>query len=40
MERGWTIADRVPGEHRHNMIGVHGGLSADEMWVPHIHALC
>jgi hypothetical protein len=40
MERGWTIADRVPGEHRHSMIGVHGGLSADEMWVPRIHARC
>ncbi len=34
MEAGWTILDHVPGEHEHTMIGVHGGLSADEMRVP------
>lgn len=34
MEAGWTIVDHVPGEHEHTMIGVHGGLSADEMRVP------
>ncbi|GAB1458286.1 alkaline phosphatase family protein [Thauera sp.] len=34
MESGWTIVDHVAGEHEHTMIGVHGGLSADEMRVP------
>lgn len=40
MEPGWTVVDSVPGEHRHNMIGVHGGLSPDEMWIPLIRATC
>jgi len=34
MEPGWTIVDHVEGEVAHEMIGVHGGLSADEMLVP------
>ncbi len=34
MEAGWTLADRVAGEKPVSMRGVHGGLSADEMWVP------
>lgn len=34
MEPGWTLRDTVEGEKPHAMIGVHGGLSADEMWVP------
>lgn len=34
MEPGWTIVDHVAGETAHEMIGVHGGLSADEMLVP------
>lgn len=34
MERGWTLSDCLPGEKMHAMKGVHGGLSADEMWVP------
>ncbi len=34
MEPGWTIVDEVEGEKAHRMIGVHGGLTADEMWVP------
>ncbi len=38
MESGWTTSFRYPGEHRHFMRGVHGGLSSDEMWVPLIHA--
>ncbi|MDO9597247.1 MAG: alkaline phosphatase family protein [Azoarcus sp.] len=38
MESGWTISDRVAGESNHSMIGVHGGLSAEEMWVPLVHA--
>ncbi|THF67426.1 alkaline phosphatase family protein [Pseudothauera nasutitermitis] len=38
MEPGWTIQDRVPGEAAHDMLGVHGGLSAEEMWVPLIAA--
>lgn len=40
MEPGWTIRDRVPGEREHPMLGVHGGLSADEMWVPLITIDC
>lgn len=38
MEPGWTIVDHVEGESAHEMIGVHGGLSADEMLVPLILA--
>lgn len=38
MEPGWTISDRVAGERTHDMIGVHGGLSGDEMWVPLVQA--
>lgn len=38
MEPGWTVCDRVRGEHLHRMIGVHGGLSPDEMRVPLIYA--
>ena len=34
MEPGWTVLDWQPDEVPHAMIGVHGGLSADEMWVP------
>lgn len=34
MEPGCTIIDEVEGEEPHAMIGVHGGLSADEMMVP------
>lgn len=40
MERGWTIRDHVAGEQEHAMIGVHGGLSPDEMWIPLIQARC
>ena len=40
MEPGWTVCDRVPGEQLHRMLGVHGGLSPQEMWVPLIHARC
>jgi len=34
MQAATTIKDWMPGERRHNMIGVHGGASADEMLVP------
>lgn len=34
MQPGWTIRDRLAGEKVHQMIGVHGGLSSQEMWVP------
>ncbi|MFA9438362.1 alkaline phosphatase family protein [Uliginosibacterium sp. sgz301328] len=30
----WTVYDRLPGERRHPMLGVHGGLSPAEMYVP------
>lgn len=38
MEQGWTLSDRIPLERPQRMCGVHGGLSADEMWVPLIAA--
>jgi hypothetical protein len=34
MRGDWTIKDWLPGEKRHPMIGVHAGLSADEMLIP------
>lgn len=30
----WTIRDQQPQEIPYELIGVHGGTSADEMWVP------
>jgi len=38
MKDDWTIVDWQPGEKRHDMIGVHGGISAAEMRVPLIAA--
>ncbi len=34
MKDNWTIKDWLPGEKRHKMLGVHGGISSDEMLVP------
>lgn len=34
MKADWTIKDWLPGEKRHRMLGVHGGISSDEMQVP------
>ncbi|CBL46453.1 Conserved hypothetical protein [gamma proteobacterium HdN1] len=34
MEPGWTIVDHVEGEVSFDLIGVHGGLTANEMYVP------
>lgn len=34
MQDNWTIKDWLPGEKRHEMLGVHGGTSEDEMRVP------
>lgn len=34
MKDDWTIKDQLPGEKAHRMVGVHGGVSADEMIVP------
>ncbi len=34
MRENWTIKDWLPGEKRFRMLGVHGGVSADEMRVP------
>jgi hypothetical protein len=34
MKKGWTLKDWVPGEERHTQIGVHGGVSEEEMVVP------
>jgi len=38
MRGDWTIKDWVPGEKRHPMIGVHAGLTADEMLIPLVFA--
>lgn len=40
MAPGWAVRDRVPGEAEHAMIGLHGGLSVDEMRVPLVHVDC
>lgn len=38
MRDDFVITDRVAGEKRHALIGVHGGISDDEMYVPLIVA--
>jgi len=39
MKDNWTIKEWLPGEQRHRQIGVHGGVSEDEMMVPLVVAL-
>ncbi len=39
MKDNWTIKEWLPGEQRHRQLGVHGGVSEDEMVVPLIVAL-
>ncbi len=34
MRENYAIKDWLPGEKRYVNIGMHGGVSADEMWVP------
>lgn len=34
MQDNWTIKDWLPGEQHYSLLGVHGGVSADEMLVP------
>ena len=34
MKENYIIRDILPGEHRHPLLGVHGGTSPAEMWVP------
>ena len=34
MKDNWTITDWLPGEKRYQLIGVHGGVSREEMRVP------
>jgi hypothetical protein len=34
MRDDWTLVDTLPGEKRHKLVGVHGGVSAAEMTVP------
>jgi hypothetical protein len=38
MKDNWTIKDWLPGEKRYPMLGVHGGVSRQEMFVPLIVA--
>lgn len=38
MRENWTLLDWVEGEKRYGQLGVHGGVSADEMFVPLIVA--
>ena len=40
MREDWTLLDWVEGEKRYRQIGVHGGVSADEMFVPLVVAHC
>ena len=34
MKDNWTIKDWLPEEKRYTMLGVHGGISSNEMRVP------
>lgn len=34
MKEDYLLKDWLPQEKRHQLIGVHGGLSDDELWVP------
>jgi hypothetical protein len=38
MRENYVIKDWLPGERRYEQIGVHGGTSEEEMWVPLILA--
>jgi hypothetical protein len=38
MKDDYVLKDWLPQERRHELIGVHGGLSEDELWVPLIVA--
>ena len=40
MREDWTLLDWVEGEKRYRQLGVHGGVSADEMFVPLVVAHC
>lgn len=40
MREDWTLVDWVEGEKRYRQIGVHAGVSADEMLVPLVMAHC
>lgn len=40
MKEGYVIKDQIPGEGPFMMLGYHGGLSAQEMYVPLIVARC
>ena len=40
LQDDWTIKDWVAGEQRYEHIGVHGGGSSAEMFVPLILAQC
>jgi Type I phosphodiesterase / nucleotide pyrophosphatase len=38
MREDYTVKDWLPGEPRHLHIGNHGGMSADEMYIPLVYA--
>ena len=38
MRESYTVKDWLPGEPRHLHIGNHGGMSADEMYIPLVFA--
>lgn len=40
MRENWTLLDWVEGEKRYRQLGVHAGVSADEMYVPLMAAHC
>ena len=40
MRENWTLLDWVEGEKRYRQLGVHAGVSAEEMYVPLVIARC
>ena len=38
MKEDYVLKDWLPQEKRYKMVGTHGGLSQDELWVPLIVA--
>ena len=40
MKDNWMITGRLPGERPLQHIGVHGGVSPEEMYVPLVYAEC
>ena len=39
LKENHMIKDHLPGEHDFELIGMHGGLTADELYVPLVYAV-